>query len=148
MPPNDPTVYLCTPDDPLMRPDSDHEAMFVLVNVPRHDPVDGVNWRDDALVSSYTRRILDLMAHRGVDVRDRLLWHEVRTPAMLERQTRAPGGSIYGTASHGAMSSFQRPANRSPIPGLFLVGGSAHPGGGLPLVTMSAAIVADLVGPA
>ena len=88
------------------------------------------------------------MARRGFDVRDRLLWHEVRTPADLQAATRAPGGSIYGTSSNGARAAFLRPANASPIPGLFLVGGSAHPGGGLPLVGMSAAIVAELVGPA
>lgn len=100
------------------------------------------------MVNDYSRRILDLLAQRGLDVRDRLLWHEVRTPAMLERGTRAPGGSIYGTSSNGARAAFLRPANRSPVPGLFLVGGSSHPGGGLPLVTMSGAIVADLIGDA
>jgi phytoene dehydrogenase-like protein len=46
------------------------------------------------------------------------------------------------------MAAFLRPANRSPVPGLFLVGGSAHPGGGLPLVMMSAKIVADMIGDA
>ncbi|MGH8938490.1 MAG: phytoene desaturase family protein, partial [Actinomycetes bacterium] len=51
-------------------------------------------------------------------------------------------------SSNGARAAFLRPANASPLPGLFLVGGSAHPGGGLPLVGMSAAIVAELVGPA
>jgi phytoene dehydrogenase-like protein len=72
----------------------------------------------------------------------------VRTPADLEVATRSPGGAIYGSSSNGARSAFLRPANRSPVDGLFLVGGSAHPGGGLPLVGLSAAIVADLVGPA
>jgi phytoene dehydrogenase-like protein len=86
------------------------------------------------------------MAERGLDVRDRVLWREIRTPADLERDTRAVGGSIYGTSSNGARAAFLRPANRSPVPGLFLVGGSAHPGGGLPLVGLSAAIVAELVG--
>ena len=71
-----------------------------------------------------------------------------RLTADLERETRAPGGAIYGTSSNGARAAFLRPANRSPVPGLFLVGGSAHPGGGLPLVGMSAAIVAELVGTA
>ena len=61
---------------------------------------------------------------------------------------RAPGGAIYGTASHGLLAALLRPANRSPVPGLYLVGGSAHPGGGLPIVALSAKIVADLVGPA
>jgi phytoene dehydrogenase-like protein len=58
------------------------------------------------------------------------------------------GGAIYGTSSNGARAAFLRPANRSPVPGLFLAGGSSHPGGGLPLVAMSAAITAELIGPA
>ncbi|MEP6760591.1 MAG: phytoene desaturase, partial [Sporichthyaceae bacterium] len=69
-------------------------------------------------------------------------------PADLERDTRSPGGAIYGTSSNGWRAAFLRPANRSPVPGLFLVGGSAHPGGGLPLVGLSAAIVAEMIGPA
>ena len=48
----------------------------------------------------------------------------------------------------GEPAAFLRPANRSPVRGLFLVGGSSHPGGGLPLVTLSARIVSELVGPA
>lgn len=143
-----PTIYVCAPDDPRMRPDDDHESWFVLVNAPRHDPVAGVDWNNTDLVATYTERIFDVMAERGLDVRPRLLWHEVRTPATFERMVRAPGGSIYGSSSNGASAAFLRPANRSPIPGLFLVGGSSHPGGGLPLVTLSAAIVADLIGDA
>jgi phytoene dehydrogenase-like protein len=92
--------------------------------------------------------VLATLAERGCDVRDRVRWREVRTPADLERDTASPGGSIYGTASHGAAAALLRPANRSPVPGLYLVGGSAHPGGGLPLVALSAEIVAGLVGPA
>ena len=144
----DPTVYVCSPDDPVMRP-AGHEAWFVLVNAPRHGTGPGsVDWRAPGLAESYAERVLAVMAARGLDVRDRLLWHEIRTPADLEAATRSPGGAIYGTSSNGARAAFLRPANRSPVPGLFLVGGSAHPGGGLPLVGLSAAIVADLVGPA
>ncbi len=88
------------------------------------------------------------MAERGLDVRDRVLWREIRTPADLERDTGSVGGSIYGTSSNGIRAAFLRPANRSPVPGLFLVGGSSHPGGGIPLVGLSAAIVARLVGAA
>ncbi len=73
---------------------------------------------------------------------------EVLSPADLEQRTGAVGGAIYGTSSNGASAAFLRPANRSPVRGLFLVGGSAHPGGGLPLVTLSAQIVAGLVGAA
>jgi phytoene dehydrogenase-like protein len=144
----DPTVYVCSPDDPAMRPEG-HEAWFVLVNAPRHGAGPGlVDWTAPGLADAYADRVLRVLADRGLDVRDRVLWREVRTPAGLERDTRSPGGAIYGTSSNGARSAFLRPANRSPVPGLFLVGGSAHPGGGLPLVGLSAAIVAGLVGPA
>ncbi len=148
-PVDEPTVYISAPDDPALRPDGDSEAWFVLVNAPRHGIGKGaVDWTAPGLAASYADRVLDVMARRGLDVRDRVRWREVRTPADLEQSTRSPGGAIYGTSSNGARAAFLRPANASPVPGLFLVGGSAHPGGGLPLVGLSAAIVAGLVGPA
>ncbi len=144
-----PTVYVAAPDDPALRPDDDSEAWFVLVNGPRHgtggEP-GTVDWTAPGLAARYADHVLAELAGRGLDVRGRLLWREVRTPADLELATRSPGGAIYGTSSNGARAAFLRPANRSPLPGLFLVGGSSHPGGGLPLVGMSAAIVAELVG--
>jgi phytoene desaturase len=158
----DPTVYISAPDDPALRPDDDHEAWFVLVNAPRHQATGngaarpagwvrrrgGTDWDAPGLADQYADLVLEVMARRGLDVRDRVVFREIRTPADLERATRSVGGSIYGTSSNGARAAFLRPANRSPVPGLFLVGGSAHPGGGLPLVGLSAQIVADLVGPA
>jgi phytoene desaturase len=147
----DPTIYISAPDDPALRPDDAHEAWFVLVNAPRHDPREagrGVDWDAAGLAEKYADRILELMAERGLDVRERLLWRQIRTPADLERDTHSVGGSIYGSSSNGARAAFLRPANRSAVDGLFLVGGSSHPGGGLPLVGMSAAIVTDLIDPA
>jgi phytoene desaturase len=144
----DPTVYVSAPDDPALRPDDDAEAWFVLVNAPRHDPDGGVDWDEPGLADRYARHLLAVMARRGLDVRDRVRWWVARTPADLARGTGSPGGSIYGTSSNGARAAFLRPANASPVPGVFLVGGSAHPGGGLPLVLLSAEIVAGLVGPA
>jgi phytoene desaturase len=147
-PVDDPTVYVSAPDDAALRPDGASESWFVLVNAPRHDPSAGMDWDAPGLAERYAGRVLDVMARRGLDVRDRVRWRVVRTPADLARETGSVGGSIYGTSSNGARAAFLRPANASAVPGLFLVGGSAHPGGGLPLVTLSAEIVAGLVGPA
>jgi phytoene desaturase len=144
----DPTVYVHAPDDPAMRPDDASEGWFVLVNAPPHAPGRGVDWADPGLRERYADHVLATLAARGTDVRHRVRWREIRTPADLERETASPGGSIYGTASHGPAAALLRPANRSAVPGLHLVGGSAHPGGGLPLVVLSAAIVAEQVGPA
>ncbi|MEK9808824.1 MAG: phytoene desaturase family protein [Candidatus Nanopelagicales bacterium] len=137
----DPTIYACVPDDPRMRPDEDCESWFILINAAR----DGsVNWGAER--EEYADHVLDVLARRGVDLRSRMLWREIRTPADLARRYRAPGGSIYGTSSNGLRASFLRPANISPVPGLYLVGGSSHPGGGLPLVGLGADIVAEAIG--
>ncbi|MEV4755473.1 phytoene desaturase family protein [Micromonospora sp. NPDC049559] len=139
----DPTVFVTVADDPAVRPEG-HEAWFVLVNAARQArALSGVDWRRPGLAEAYADRILDVLAARGVDVRDRLVFQEVRTPADLAGATGAPGGAIYGTAG-----GLLRPPNRTGVAGLFLVGGSTHPGGGLPMVALSAQIVADRIGPA
>ncbi len=142
----DPTLYVSAPDDPAVRPDG-CEAWFVLVNAPRHGTGPGaLDWRAPGLAGGYADHLLDLLAARGLPVRERVLWSRALSPADLEARTGAVGGAIYGTSSNGAAAAFLRPANRSPVRGLFLVGGSSHPGGGLPLVALSAQIVAGLVG--
>lgn len=130
----DPTVYLSVPDDPAVAPEG-CEAWFVLVNAPRSDQA--------APPADYADRLLDLLAARGLDVRDRVRLRRIRTPRDLADATLTPGGAIYGTSSNGPLAAFLRPRNVADLRGLYLVGGSAHPGGGLPLVLLSARIVAD-----
>ncbi|NDB18701.1 MAG: phytoene desaturase [Actinobacteria bacterium] len=153
----DPTIYACVPQDPHMHPGG-AESWFILVNAAPQRPAAGtastagiagrasVDWTAPGVAQAYADHILEVLARRGVDLRPRLLWREVRTPADIEAATLSPGGTIYGSASHGPRASFTRPANQTRVPGLYLVGGSSHPGGGLPLVAMSGAIVADLIG--
>lgn len=142
-PASHPTVFVTRADDPAVHP-AGHEAWFVLVNAPRHGHHEwAVDWRRPGLADAYGAHILDVLAARGLDVRDRLVFAETRTPADLADATGAPGGAIYGTAG-----GLVRPANRGPVDGLWLVGGSTHPGGGLPMVTLSAQIVANAIGPA
>jgi phytoene desaturase len=146
-PVQDPTIYLCAPQDESMVKHPGHEAWFILVNAPRHDAsgTDGFNWNDADFNHRYAMAIIDSLESRGITMRDRLEVLEIRTPADLERTVAAPGGAIYGTSSNGARSAFMRAKNRSPLKGLYCVGGSAHPGGGLPLVGLSAEIVAQAI---
>ncbi len=146
-PVQDPTIYICAPNDPEMVRTPGHESWSVLVNAPPHSMVgNGWDWSDENFAREYAHHIISLIEARGIPVRDRLEILEIRTPADLETSVRAPGGSIYGTSSNGARSAFLRARNRSPLKGLFCVGGSAHPGGGLPLVGISAEIVANAIG--
>jgi phytoene desaturase len=136
----DPTIYACVSSvtDPTQAPDG-HENWFLLVNAP----VGGtVRWAAEA--DAYRDLLLDRLAGRGVDLAGRLRFTEVITPDDLAAHYRTPGGSIYGTSSNGRRAAFLRPANRGPRQGLYLVGGSSHPGGGLPLVATSARIVAAM----
>ena len=146
--PTDPTVYISAPPDRTVAP-AGGEAWFVLVNAPRHGTGPGcLDWDAPGRAAAAAERVLEIMAERGHDVRGRIRTRTVITPADLERRTGTPGGAIYGSSSNGAGAAFRRPANRSPVPGLFLASGSAHPGGGLPLVAMSGRAVAQLIGSA
>ena len=146
IPVTDPTIYLCAPKDSSMVKGADKEAWFVLVNAPRHEPELGWDWKDGG--QEYAQKIISKMDDLGLNVTNRLDFMEYRTPADLENYAMAPGGSIYGTSSNSPVSAFLRARNRSKVKGLFCVGGSAHPGGGLPLVGISAEIVAKAIGKA
>lgn len=142
-----PTIYICAPHDPSMVKSEGHEALFVLVNAPRHSDggVNGFDWSDRTYVDSYAHSIIDQIESQGIEIRSRLDLLETRTPLDLQESVSAPGGSIYGTSSNGPRAAFLRARNRSPLKNLYLVGGSSHPGGGLPLVGLSAEIVANAI---
>jgi phytoene desaturase len=134
---DDPTIYACVSSvtDPSQAPDG-CENWFLLVNTPPDVEVDPATYGD---------LVLDRLADRGVQLRPRLEFRHTMTPSDIERRYRSPGGAIYGTSSNGKRAAFVRPANRGARPGLYLVGGSSHPGGGLPLVTTSAKIVTEMI---
>jgi phytoene desaturase len=136
-PPTDPTIYVSAPvvTDPSDAPPG-REPWFVLVNAPACGHA--TDW------GRYEERLIDRLG-----VRDRIEERARRTPGDLERETGAPGGAIYGRAPHGRLAALRRLGNTVPgVRGAWAVGGSVHPGGGLPLVALGAATVARAIGPA
>jgi phytoene dehydrogenase-like protein len=133
---DDPTIYGCVSSvtDPSQAPVG-CENWFLLVNTPP-----GIEVPD-----AYTDVVLARLAAAGVDLRPRIETLDVITPTDMASRYRSPGGAIYGSSSNGRRAAFVRPANRGARPGLYLVGGSSHPGGGLPLVATSAKIVAEMI---
>lgn len=140
-----PAIYICNPQDDAMSPAGD-ESWFVLINAPRHDPAKGVDWNSEELVSDYSQSIVNQIGEKGFQISSRIKWQNTISPAQLEQRTGAHGGSIYGSSSNGMRAAFLRPRNVTGIENFYLVGGSSHPGGGLPLVAMSADIVAQKIG--
>lgn len=146
VPVTDPTIYICSPDDPAMVPSEGGENLFILVNAPRHQPEGGFDWSDEAVARDYGDRIIEILVDRiGIDFRDRIVVKKFRTPLDIENDYGSEGGSIYGPSSNGIRAAFRRAPNVSRLAGLYNVGGSAHPGGGLPLVGLSGEIVADAI---
>ncbi|NEE04232.1 phytoene desaturase family protein [Phytoactinopolyspora halotolerans] len=104
------------------------------------------DWTADDTAERYAQQLLGLAAARGVDLKRHVVDYQIRTPYDLEQEVGAPGGRVYGTPWHGGSSIRRRLANRSPVHGLYFAGASAHPGPGLPMVAMSATLVADMIG--
>ncbi|MFE2303185.1 phytoene desaturase family protein [Streptomyces sp. NPDC059445] len=130
-----PTVVVHRPDDPALVPDAEHEAVTLTVTVPSGAEVS----EEDV------ERVLDAAERALPDLRDRLLWHEVRTPADVAEATGAAGGAVPAPALAAADGRLLRPSNSTRIGGLFAAGGWAHPGGGLPHAGMSGALVTGLI---
>jgi phytoene desaturase len=139
-PADDPTIYACisSKSDATQAPPG-CENWFVLVNAP---PTGGTDWTQEA--PNYVARILEILAARGYDLRDRIQVQHVMTPTDLETRYKTWRGGIYGTSSNSVSAAFLRPQNRSKtVRGLYLASGSAHPGGGLPLVMLSGKLAAE-----
>ncbi|MET8706371.1 phytoene desaturase family protein [Streptomyces californicus] len=137
-----PTVTVLRPDDPATRPDAEHEAVTLSATTAPQGPVD---WR----APEVRRRFADVLVERAAaavpGLRERILHTEVRTPAETEAETGAEGGAVPPPALAGAAGAYLHPGNLTRLPGLYLAGGWAHPGGGLAHAGMSGTLVAGLV---
>jgi len=90
--------------------------------------------------------VLDLLARQGYDLRQKIAYIKLITPLDLEQLTGARGGALYGASSNSRLAAFRRPHNRaSRLRGLYFAGGSTHPGGGVPMVTLSGKVASDLL---
>jgi phytoene desaturase len=139
----DPTCYVCAPSgtEPAVSPDGG-EALYVLVHTPYLRP--GQDWHQ--MLPAYRQTILEkLKRTAGLhDIEERIVTERILTPQDIHDRYQVLNGAIYGLASHGRISGSLKPSNRSPdVKGLYLAGGSAHPGPGMPMALMSGWIAAD-----
>jgi 1-hydroxycarotenoid 3,4-desaturase len=134
------TVYVCAQDrvdDGAQRPGK--ERLLALVNAPADGDRRPFDTRE---IAPCEQRSLALLRDCGLNLE--LDSHNVvrTTPADFHRLFPATGGALYGPATHGWMSSFRRGASSTKLPGLYLAGGSVHPGPGVPMAAMSGSLAA------
>ncbi|MFK7888519.1 MAG: 1-hydroxycarotenoid 3,4-desaturase CrtD [Gammaproteobacteria bacterium] len=135
-----PTVYLCAQDRGAGNTPDGAERMLLLVNAP----ADGdTNAFDDAYVARIEQRAREVMQRCGLQLEQ--AHSEATTPAGFDALFPGSGGALYGRATHGPFATFERPAATTKTRGLFVAGGSAHPGPGIPMATMSGRLAAECV---
>lgn len=139
----DPTVYLAATaeTDPTSAPEGG-EALYALVHTPHLRPHH--DWNE--IFPGYRQTILDKLKRTvGLDdIEENIVVEQRLTPVDIHNRYRVLDGAIYGLASHGSFLGAFKPGNRSrQVKGLYLAGGAAHPGPGMPMVMMSGWIAAD-----
>jgi len=141
---NDPTIYIniTSKCEPGIQAPVGKENWFVMVNAPANN---GQDW--DALGKIYRVAIIEKLNRMlGVDIESLIEVEQVLTPVSIESKTSSYMGSLYGTSSNSKLAAFLRHPNFGKHnKGLYFVGGTVHPGGGIPLCLSSAKIMADLV---
>jgi 1-hydroxycarotenoid 3,4-desaturase len=148
-----PTVYVCAQDRACGAGDNAapwqrQERLLVLINAPadgdsREFGIDGI--------ARLAEQAFGLMRDCGLNLEAEKQQTVVTTPSDFERMFPATGGALYGRANHGSMASFARPGAASSVAGLYLAGGSVHPGPGIPMAALSgrlaaARLLADFAG--
>ncbi len=143
-PADDPTIGVAcqSVSDPTRAP-AGCSNLFVMTNPPALNA--RFDWRTEA--PAYRERVLSKLERMGLtSLRKRIRVEQMWTPLDLQERYGAWRGAIYGLSSNGWRQAFLRPPNKSPdVRGLYFVGGSTHPGGGLPLCALSGTNVAKAI---
>lgn len=140
----DPTIYIniTSKMEPGIQAPAESENWFVMINVPATDKID---WQKARI--EYKKYIVQKINKTlQTNIEDYIKTEEVLDPKLIESKTSSYLGSIYGTSSNSILAAFLRHPNFSTqYKGLFFVGGSVHPGGGIPLCLQSATITSEII---
>ena len=138
----DPTIYINISSKVESRDAPEGcENWFVMINVP---PNQGQDW--EKITNEARNTILNrLSVELDVDLRQHIVTERILNPIMIEDLTSSKGGALYGTSSNDPMAAFLRHPNKKlrGYSGLYFCGGSAHPGGGIPLCLLSGKLAAN-----
>ncbi len=134
--PDEPTVYVCAQDrsDRPAPATEDPQRVLILINAP---PRGGQGRFTAPEIDACQRATLQLLSRCGLEVTLDPAATTVTTPNEFAAMFPGSGGALYGAATRGWTDSLTRHAARTKLAGLYLAGGSVHPGAGVPMATLS-----------
>jgi 1-hydroxycarotenoid 3,4-desaturase len=136
--PSEPTIYICAQDrTDLGAAMGSPERLLCLINAPATGDRHTLSQTE---ITACADRVFTQLRRYGLHLRP--MAAEATSPAGFNRLFPATGGALYGQATHGPMASFSRPGSETKIPGLYLAGGSVHPGPGVPMAALSGRLAA------
>ena len=141
---SDPTIYIniTSKMEVGLHAPAGKENWFVMVNVPSD-----LSISEASVIDSYRTKIIEKLNHiLQTNIETLIETEAVLHPKKIEEDTASYLGALYGTSSNSRKAAFLRHPNFSKnIQRLYFVGGSVHPGGGIPLCLKSAAITSNLI---
>ncbi len=140
-PPRSPTLYVCAQDrSEQLNPNLGHaERLLVLMNAPANGDTTPLS---SAALDDDLPRVLDTLGGYGLRLEADTLQSVPTGPSDFNGLFPGTGGALYGAVSHGWASSFRRASSTTKIKGLYLAGGSTHPGAGVPMAALSGRLAA------
>lgn len=135
----DPTVYIFISSRAVQSDaPKGSENWYVMINAPENT---GQDW-DSLLLEARENIIRKINTQLQTDIAKHIVTETQADPRSIEKDTASTNGSLYGLSSNGMFAAFNRHPNfRKKFKNLYFVGGSVHPGGGIPLCLASAKII-------
>jgi 1-hydroxycarotenoid 3,4-desaturase len=142
--PETPTLYICAEDRAEGVPSPGPERFEIIVNAPPGRPDQPEDF------ARCHARTFQTLRTQGLSFSPEPGPPSLTTPAMLDKLFPGSDGAIYGRSPEGTFAAFARPPARTRVPGLYLAGGGAHPGAGVPMAALSGkhaaeAVIGDLI---
>lgn len=137
--PEDPTLYICAQDRAAGAPPAGTERFQIIMNAPARTTLAAGE------IAQCRIRTFQRLARFGLTFDPDPPEAALTSPAGFAALFPASQGALYGRSPQGVLATFRRPGARTALPGLYLAGGGAHPGAGVPMAALSGKHAAEAI---
>ncbi|GFE64608.1 1-hydroxycarotenoid 3,4-desaturase CrtD [Litoreibacter roseus] len=139
--PSDATLYVCAQDrNDSAQPTGGAERFEIIMNGP---PAQSATYQEEA--AQCQTQTFERLSRMGLTFETTPTLKSLTTPTDFADLFPGSAGALYGRSPHGLLAAMKRPRAQTKIPGLYLAGGGAHPGAGIPMAALSGKHAAEAI---